>query len=133
SALLMPAETIRTAFVAPWTPGKHAELAMRLKVTPRALAYRLHGLRLVDAGASSELGAMSEAQAARNTGTLEDHERNIRQANQARPPGLLCRDALAAYDAGLTTVRPYAHLLGVNPDVVRRALDDDSGLPPRGT
>ena len=48
-------------------------------------------------------------------------------ANTPRPPGLLVRDAYAAYETGATTLRPYANLLGVDVDELRHALESEHG------
>ena len=47
-------------------------------------------------------------------------------AASTRLPGLLTRDAFAAYQAGDTTLRPYAALIGADVDRLRAALEDDA-------
>jgi hypothetical protein len=37
------------------------------------------------------------------------------------------RDAYAAYQSGITTLRPYANLLGVDVDDLRKALENERG------
>ena len=50
------------------------------------------------------------------------------EATTLRPPGLLVRDAYAAYESGAATLRPYASLLGVDVDELRRALESEDGI-----
>jgi len=40
---------------------------------------------------------------------------------------LLARDTYTAHELGATTLRPYANLIGVDVDDVRRALDVENG------
>jgi hypothetical protein len=40
---------------------------------------------------------------------------------------LLVRDTYAAHDAGATTLRPYANLIGADVDNLRRALEMENG------
>jgi len=51
----------------------------------------------------------------------------VTEASRPRPPGLLARDTYTAHELGATTLRPYANLIGVDVDDVRRALDVENG------
>lgn len=128
AAFLMPEPALRAAVgSAGLTEQTFAALACDLVVTPSALAYRLKSLRLIDAGTGDRFSSLTARRAASLTGRGPDFARQVSEASRQRPPGLLTRDAYAAYDAGATTLRPYANLLGVDVEEVRRALDVENG------
>ena len=81
----------------------------------------------IDAGTCDRFRSLTARRAASLAGRGPDFARQVREANRQRPPGLLTRDAYAAYDAGATTLRPYANLLGVDVEEIRRALDVENG------
>ena len=128
SAFLMPEDVLREAV---WPDGLtepgFAALACDLKVTPSALAFRLRDLRLIDSGTCDRYKSVSAAKAATIAGRGEELARRVALANTPRPPGLLVRDAYAAYETGATTLRPYANLLGVDVDELRQALESEQG------
>jgi Zn-dependent peptidase ImmA (M78 family)/transcriptional regulator with XRE-family HTH domain len=128
SAFLMPEDILREVV------GQHgltepgfAALACDLKVTPSALAFRLKWLRLIDSGTCDRYKSVSAARAATIAGRGEELARRVVLANTPRPPGLLVRDAYAAYETGATTLRPYASLLGVDVDELRQELESQHG------
>ncbi|MHA6622494.1 helix-turn-helix domain-containing protein [Pseudonocardia sp. DLS-67] len=128
AAFLMPEPTLRAAVGGTGlTEQTFAALACDLVVTPSALAYRLKSLRLIDAGTCDRFRSLTARRAASLAERGPDFARQVSEANRQRPPGLLTRDAYAAYDAGATTLRPYANLLGVDVDEIRRALDVENG------
>jgi Zn-dependent peptidase ImmA (M78 family)/transcriptional regulator with XRE-family HTH domain len=128
SAFLMPQDVLREAVGQDGlTEQGFAALACDLKVTPSALAFRLKELRLIDSGTCDRYKSLSAAKAATITGRGEELARRVALANTPRPPGLLVRDAYAAYETGATTLRPYANLLGVDVDELRRALESEHG------
>ena len=128
AALLMPEARLRAA-VGPdgLSEQNFAALATDLMVSPSALAYRLREFRLVDSGTCDKLRKISAARAAAMTGQGEEFARRVAAATALRPPGLLLRDAYAAYEAGEATLRPYASLLGADVDELRAALESDDG------
>ena len=128
SAFLMPQDILREAVGQDGlTEQGFAALACDLKVTPLALAFRLKELRLIDSGTCDRYKSLSAAKAATITGRGEELARRVALANTPRPPGLLVRDAYAAYETGATTLRPYANLLGVDVDELRQALESEHG------
>lgn len=128
SAFLMPESTLRDAVGSTGlTEHGFAVLACDLVVTPSALAYRLLHLRLIDAGTCDRYKTITGARAASMAGRGEDFARWVTEANTPRPPGLLVRDTYAAYESGAATLRPYANLLGVDVDDLRRALESEHG------
>jgi Zn-dependent peptidase ImmA (M78 family) len=130
TAFLMPESTLRDAAGnRAITAETFARLSSSLRVSPSALAYRLQRLGLIDAFGCSEFRAYSARRVAELAGTAADLATDIATAQRDRPPGLLVRDAFAAYTAGATTVQPYAQLLGVDPEQLRISLEatDDRG------
>ena len=128
SAFLMPEDVLRAA-VGPdglAEPG-FAALACDLKVTPSALAFRLRDLRLIDSGRCDRYKSLSAAKAATIARRGEELAQRVALANAPRPPGLLVRDAYAAYETGATTLRPYANLLGADVDELRQNLESEQG------
>lgn len=128
AALLMPEQTLRDAVgrTGLTEPG-FAALVCDLVVSPSTLAYRLKALRLIDAGTCDRFCRLSARRAASLAGRGAEFAGQVTEASRPRPPGLLTRDAYAAYDAGATTLRPYANLLGVDVEEIRRALDVENG------
>lgn len=124
AALLMPEDRLRAAAGARgFDERRFADLACDLVVSPSALAIRLRGLRLIDGGTAERFRGMTARRAASVTGRTAEFAEQVVAASRPRPPGLLTRDAYAAYDAGDTTLRPYANLIGVNVDDLRRTLE----------
>ncbi|MGH4019282.1 MAG: helix-turn-helix domain-containing protein [Pseudonocardiaceae bacterium] len=128
SAFLMPEGVLHEAVgLTGLTDAAFAELACELMVTPSALAYRLLHLRLIDAGTCERYRVITTAKAASMVGRGEEFAQRVTEASTARPPGLLVRDTYAAYESGTATLRPYANLLGVDVDDLRRALESERG------
>jgi Zn-dependent peptidase ImmA (M78 family) len=128
ASFLMPEATLRTAVgTAGLTEQGFAALACELVVTPSALAYQLKSLRLIDAGTCDRFRGLTGRRAASMAGRGGEFAKRVTEASRPRPPGLLVRDTYAAYDVGATTLRPYANLLGVDVEEIRRALDVESG------
>jgi len=128
ASFLMPQETLRAAVgMTGLTEQGFAAMACDLIVTPSALAYRLKALRLIDAGTCDRFRVLTGRRAASVTGRGAEFAKRVTEASRPRPPGLLVRDTYTAHDVGLTTLRPYANLLGVDVEEIRRALDVDNG------
>jgi Zn-dependent peptidase ImmA (M78 family)/transcriptional regulator with XRE-family HTH domain len=128
SAFLMPEDVLRAAVGQDGlTEPGFAMLACDLKVTPSALAFRLRELRLIDSGTCDRYKSLSAAKAAMIAGRGEELAQRVARSNTPRPPGLLVRDAYAAYETGATTLRPYANLLGVDVNELRQALESEQG------
>jgi Zn-dependent peptidase ImmA (M78 family)/transcriptional regulator with XRE-family HTH domain len=129
SAFLMPEDLLRAVVGASGlAEDGFALLACDLKVTPSALAIRLQQLRLIDAGMCDRFRKLTAAKAASVIGRSDEFAQRVADASAARPPGLLVRDAYKAYEAGATTLRPYASLLGVDVDELRQALEVEEGV-----
>lgn len=105
-----------------------ADLASDLAVSPSTLAFRLRDLRLIDGGTCERFRAITAQRAASLSGRTAEFAARVTAAGQVRPPGLLTRDAFAAYDSGLTTLRPYANLIGADVDELRRTLEATDAL-----
>ncbi len=128
SAFLMPADVLQAAVgISGLAAESFAALACDLRVTPLALAIRLQQLRLIDAGTCDRFRRLTAAKAASIADRSEEFAQRVADASTARPPGLLVRDAYQAYESGATTIRPYANLLGIDADELRRALETSEG------
>lgn len=128
SAFLIPEDLLREAVGSTGlTDANFAELACELMVTPSTLAYRLLHLRLIDSGTCDRYRAITGAKAASMIGRGEEFAQRVTEASTPRPPGLLVRDTYAAYESGTATLRPYANLLGVDVDDLRRAFEPERG------
>lgn len=126
SAFLMPEEVLREAVRSTGlTRDSHAAMACDLMVTPTALAYRLLHLRLIDAGTCDRYKGTTASEAAHTAGRSEEFEQRAAASREPRLPGLLVRDSRAAYEAGKSTLRPYAALLGADVDELRNELEPD--------
>jgi Zn-dependent peptidase ImmA (M78 family)/transcriptional regulator with XRE-family HTH domain len=129
AAFLMPEKMLRDAAgAAGLTEGTFATLACDFKVSPSALAIRLSQLRLIDAETCDRFKQLTGAKAAAIAGRGEEFARWVAEANTLRLPTHLARDAYAAYESGVTTLRPYASLLGVDVDELRQALESEDGI-----
>lgn len=95
-------------------------VAQALNVSPMALAYRLENLRIIDAGLRSELMGTTSKAAAVQSGRATEFTAASSASMQRRPPGLLLADAFAAYEAGHTTLRVFAEILGVDTQTLRQ-------------
>lgn len=127
AAFLMPTDQlIRAVGTAGFGETDFATLACELAVSPSALAIRLLKLRLIDAGTCDRFKAVSAAKAATLAGRGEELARRTAAASTSRAPGLLVRDTYAAYEAGRSTLGPYAALIDVKVEDLRDALESGS-------
>lgn len=130
SAFLMPQDALGDAVdPAGLTDSCFATLACDLMVTPSALAYRLRNLQMIDSATCDRLKRMTGPKAAHLAGRSDQFARRAAVAGTPRPPGLMLRDTYAAYETGVTTLRPYANLLGVDVDDLSTALEADRPTP----
>lgn len=130
AAFLMPEQVLRErAGSTGFTERSFAELACDLRVSPSALAFRLKALRLVDSGNCDRFKCVTAAHAATTAGRGEWLASWTAATNARRLPPLLVRDAYRAYESGTTTLRPYANLLGVDVDDLRRELESQADGP----
>jgi Zn-dependent peptidase ImmA (M78 family)/transcriptional regulator with XRE-family HTH domain len=129
AAFLMPEQVLRAAVgTTGLTTEMFAGLACDLRVSPSALAIRLSQLRLIDAGTCDRFKAITGAKASAMAGHGEEFAQWVAKANTLRPPGLLIRDSYSAYESGAITLRPYASLLGVDVEELRRTLESEDGV-----
>ncbi len=128
AALLMPQAPLREAIGSSGLSQEaFAALACELWVSPSALAYRLKGLRLIDAGTCDRFKSLSMAKAAGIAGKTTELAILTSRSATPRPPGLLARDTLRAYESGAATLRPYANVLGIGVGQAREALEATGG------
>lgn len=122
--LLMPEQALRERVVPGFTKEDFCALAIELKVSPPALAIRLEDLRFIDAGTRHRWDRFTGGDAARIAGLSTRHAQTAAESLSIRPPGLLLRDAWAAYEAGDITLRLVANLLGTTTDALRAQLSE---------
>lgn len=124
AAFLMPEEVLTTAVRTTGLDDEtFAGLALDLCVSPSALAYRLANCGLIDSARRDELRKVTGPMAARLARRNRDYAALISASSTPRPPGLLLRDTYTAYESGKATLRPYADLIGVSTDALRRDLE----------
>ena len=129
ASFLMPEHSLTEAVGArPLDGGAFATLVHTYGVSPAALAWRLFDLRLIDAGKREEHQAMSTARAADLGGWGGHFATAMAASTTSRVPGLLSRDLYAAYTSRVTTLRPFARLMGVSTSDLRRSLESGSAL-----
>ena len=106
-----------------------AALACDLKVSPSALAFRLSRLRLIDSGTCDRYKAIAAAKAAAIAGR-GDELRPAGRPGELRYARRGCSSATRTRPTSRapTTLRPYANLLGVDVDELRRALESEQGV-----
>lgn len=123
AAFLMPEGEIRARVMKEFDKSAFAALAIELGVSPKALAYRLRDLRLIDSMSRERFGALSMTDAARLSGRSDGVTERSAASIRPRVPGLLSKNLFEAYSAGETTLRPYARLLGVSPQELRDSFE----------
>lgn len=123
SAFLMPEALVREALAGQVTREAFCDLAIRLRVSPSALGIRLSDLRLIDGMTKTTWSGISARQAAEICGRSDELARAAETAMTPRAPGLLRKDSFAAYQAGKTTLRPFAQLIGADVDRLRAELE----------
>lgn len=127
ATFLMPEADLRASVGSDFDEVAFAALAMRLMVTPSALAIRLEGLRLIDGMKKEQWRTLSSKQAARLAGAHEQLAAVTAYATEPRGPGLLTRDLFTAYLEEKTTLRLYANLVGVDTTTLRDELERGTG------
>ncbi|WP_042375941.1 helix-turn-helix domain-containing protein [Streptacidiphilus melanogenes] len=111
AALLMPGPEVRAAAAV----LDFAELVVRFRVSPSALAARLRRLGLVDAAEHARLRRRTTAECHLAAGAMDAYLREAALAAAERPPARLADGLWSAFEAGETTLRPLAALLGMEP------------------
>lgn len=123
AAFLMPEDAIREVVDGgPIDQVSFCQLATDLGVTPTALAFRLENLGFLDAATTTEWRTVTGERAAQIAGVQVGFARRSVESLTPRPPLSLVNDTFTAYQDGEITLRPYAQLLGVPTDVLRRQL-----------
>jgi Zn-dependent peptidase ImmA (M78 family)/transcriptional regulator with XRE-family HTH domain len=125
AAFLLPDDALRQAL-----PGgeklsvdEFAALVMRFSVSPSTLAYRLNALGLIGTRQRDEFRTLTTATCALRVGRSGEFAGWIESSRRSRLPAALVRDTFTAYVDGRSTLRPFANLVGVDVDILRRALD----------
>lgn len=127
ASFLMPEAELRSSVGSHFDEAAFAALAMRLMVTPSALAIRLETLRLIDGMKKEKWRTLSAKQAARLAGAQAQLAAVTAYSTEPRGPGLLTRDLFTAYLDEKTTLRPYASLVGVDTATLRDELERGTG------
>lgn len=139
--LLMPADEVTGACRAAVEPGGTAlpddafrTLVVRFKVSPSALAARLHRLGLVTAAERDRLRVATTVSCHVLAGAIDDHQAQAARSAADRWPARLVAGLHRAFRDGETTLRPLAHLLAMDVDELYDLLVPDevpaSAVPP---
>jgi Zn-dependent peptidase ImmA (M78 family)/transcriptional regulator with XRE-family HTH domain len=126
AAFLLPADDLREAVGSEGrslTVDAFAALVLRFMVSPSTLAYRLDSLGLISAEQREEFRELTTAVCAARTGATGRFAEWIESSRQSRLPSALVRDTFTAYVEGRSTLRPFANLVGLDVESLRRALD----------
>lgn len=123
AAFLMPEALLRARVTRGFDRTAFCQLASDLRVSPRALSYRLLNLQLIDGGTSDRWGRITNQEAAEMVGQGPAYALAVSQGLQPRLPSLLVADTYRSYQDGLATLRPYANLIGQDVHELRRALE----------
>lgn len=113
SHLLMPARELTEAAAAEGelTDTAFERLVVRFRVSPSALAARLHQLGLIDAPRRKHLRGLTTESCHLLAGAGDEYQRQAARASAERFPPRLASELYKAYLAGETTLRPLAALL----------------------
>lgn len=110
------------------TDAELSALVVTFKVSPSALAARLHRLGLLDTARRDRFRGFTTEICHVLAGRLDDHYRHRAESAAARPPLVPMELLHAAYEAGETTLRPLAAYLNRTVDDLRAILEP---APPR--
>ncbi|MFE2543723.1 ImmA/IrrE family metallo-endopeptidase [Actinacidiphila glaucinigra] len=131
SHLLMPARELTEAAAAEGelTDTSFERLVVRFRVSPSALAARLHQLGLVDAGHRKRLRALTTEACHLLAGAGDAYQKQASRASAERFPPRVASELYKAYLAGETTLRPLAALLDTDVERLHELLAPE---PPPG-
>jgi Zn-dependent peptidase ImmA (M78 family) len=118
AALLMPEPEVRAA-----AGLGFAELVVCFRVSPSALAARLRRLGLIDAPEHARLRRRTTAECHLAAAAMDAYLREAALAAAERPPARLAEGLWSAFEAGETTLRPLAALLGMAPEELEDRLE----------
>ncbi|MFF4481510.1 helix-turn-helix domain-containing protein [Streptomyces sp. NPDC001520] len=100
-------------------------LVVRFKVSPSALAARLHQLGLVTLHDRNRLRGVTTEVCHLLAQRADLHENRVAAARARRLPPAPARGLYEGYLAGDTTLRPLAAYFGMDPNVLHDALDPE--------
>ncbi|MCG0285536.1 ImmA/IrrE family metallo-endopeptidase [Streptomyces sp. PSAA01] len=100
-------------------------LVVRFKVSPSALAARLHQLGLVTPHDRNRLRGVTTEMCHLLAQRADLHEKRVAAAQARRLPLTPARGLYEGYLAGDTTLRPLAAYFGMDPNALHDALDPD--------
>ncbi|WP_030544135.1 XRE family transcriptional regulator [Streptomyces albus] len=128
--LLMPEQEVRAAFGegapeggAPLTDEVFKKLVVRFRVSPSALAARLHQLGFVEPEKRARLRGLTTETCHLSAGAVDAFQRQMSLAEAERLPPRLLSALFRGYLDGETTLRPLAALMGVDVDRLHDHLD----------
>ncbi|MGR3932905.1 helix-turn-helix domain-containing protein [Streptomyces sp. BRA346] len=130
SNFLMPEGEIRAAVDAespgpPVSDDVFRALVVRFKVSPSALAARLHQLGLATADSRNRLRGVSTEVCHLLAQHADLHEKRVAAARAGRLPFGPARGLYEGYLAGDTTLRPLAAYFDMDPDELHDALEPE--------
>ncbi|MGP3979584.1 ImmA/IrrE family metallo-endopeptidase [Streptomyces sp. KR80] len=133
AAVLMPEGDLRSDVPAAPDEGAFARLVTRYRVSPSALAARLHVLGLIDDRHRNRLRRLTTTACHERAGAIDAYMIQAAASNTAQPPVRLVNGLFSAYQAGETTLRPLAALLGSDVDDLRELLEPAADTAPPAT
>ncbi|WP_042413979.1 XRE family transcriptional regulator [Streptacidiphilus anmyonensis] len=127
AALLLPEAEVREAAAT----LDFAELVVRFRVSPSALAARLRRLGMIGPTEQARLRRRTTAACHLAAAAMDAYLREAALAAAERPPARLADGLWSAFEAGETTLRPLAALLGMAPgELEGRLATSDAGPNP---
>jgi Zn-dependent peptidase ImmA (M78 family) len=127
AALLMPVDELSRALPRTLDGTAFAQLVVRFRVSPSAMAVRLRALHYIDDVQYRTYRAFTSLECHETAGSVTEYVSHVNAAAAVRLPNRLVGTLFEAYRRGETTLRPLAHLLGIDVDDLRTSLS--GGLP----
>ena len=127
ASFLAPADELRGVIGRRKAEVAFSELVLHFQMSPIAMSWRLFNESLIDSATQARLGARTARSIAMAEGMAAEFKEMSRSASTPRSAVRLINACLAAYEAGETTLRPAASLLGMAVEDVERYFLGPSG------
>lgn len=122
--VLMPQKEI-LELVSGRTPTEaFSDLVWEFRVSPKAMAWRLKNVGLIDGPTCEALLGATESSVARELNRFDEHRARIGEALAMRAPGRLADAYIGAFLDGSVGAAPVADISGLPIETIRRLLDE---------